>query len=175
MPEGPKIPRERAADEPGEVVEFPGSRVRTGPGNNLPLQLSSLIGRRRERAEAGMLLADRRLLTLTGPGGSGKTRLALAVAGDVADGFEDGVWWVSLVPLSDTELVPQAVASALGVRERPGQPLTGTLARDSPPRNYCWYWTTASTWWRHARGSPMRCSAPARACASSRPAARTWG
>ncbi len=74
-----------------------------------------------------MLLADRRLLTLTGPGGSGKTRLALAVAGDVADGFEDGVWWVALAPLSDPELVPQAVASVLGVREQPGRSMAETL------------------------------------------------
>jgi hypothetical protein len=121
MPEEPKLSREHATDEPGELVEFPGARTR--PGNNLPLQLSSLIGRDTERAEIGGLLAERRLLTLTGPGGSGKTRLALAAAGDVADEFQDGVWWVSLAPLSDPELVPQAVATVLKVRERPGRSL----------------------------------------------------
>jgi predicted ATPase len=74
-----------------------------------------------------MLLAERRLLTLTGPGGSGKTCLALAVAGDVAEDFQDGVWWVPLAALSEPELVSQAVASVLEVRERPGRSLTETL------------------------------------------------
>jgi hypothetical protein len=128
MPERPKLFRKNATDEPGELVAFPGAYARTRPGNNLPLQLSSLIGRHRERTKAGRLLAERRLLTLTGPGGSGKTRLALAVAGDVAEDFEDGVWWVALAPLSDPEFVPQAVAWVLEVREGPGRPLIETLA-----------------------------------------------
>jgi predicted ATPase/DNA-binding CsgD family transcriptional regulator len=125
MPETPELSRK---NEPGELVRFPGAQERTRPANNLPLQLSSLVGRDRERTEAGMLLAERRLLTLTGPGGSGKTRLALAVANDAAEEFEDGVWWVALAALSDPELVPQAVASVLEVRERPGRPSTETLA-----------------------------------------------
>jgi predicted ATPase len=125
MPETPELSRK---NEPGELVEFPGAHGPTGSRNNLPLQLSSLVGRDRERTEAGMLLAERRLLTLTGPGGSGKTRLALAVANDATEEFEDGVWWVTLASLSDPELVPQAVASVLGVRERPGRPMTEALA-----------------------------------------------
>jgi predicted ATPase/DNA-binding CsgD family transcriptional regulator len=125
MPETPELSRK---NEPGELVEFPGAHEPTGSRNNLPLQLSSLVGRDRERTEAGMLLAERRLLTLTGPGGSGKTRLALAVANDATEEFEDGVWWVTLASLSDPELVPQAVASVLGVRERPGRPMTEALA-----------------------------------------------
>jgi predicted ATPase len=125
MPETPELSRK---NEPGELVRFPGAQERARPANKLPLQLSSLVGRDRERTEAGMLLAERRLLTLTGPGGSGKTRLALAVANDAAEEFEDGVWWVALAALSDPELVPQAVASVLEVRERPGRPLTETLA-----------------------------------------------
>ena len=96
--------------------------------NNLPLQLTGLVGREREIAEVGRLLADARLLTLTGPGGSGKTRLALTVAGEVVEEYEDGAWVVELAPLSDPELVPQAVASVLGVREVPGSPLLKTLA-----------------------------------------------
>ena len=71
-------------------------------------------------------LAGARLLTLTGPGGSGKTRLALEVAAEV-EGYEDGAWFVELAPLSDPELVPQAVASVLGVREVPGTPLADSL------------------------------------------------
>jgi predicted ATPase/DNA-binding CsgD family transcriptional regulator len=125
MPETPELSRK---NEPGELVRFPGAHEPTGTRNNLPLQLSSLVGRERERTEAGTLLAERRLLTLTGPGGSGKTRLALAVANDATERFEDGVWWVALAALSDPELVPQAVASVLDVRERPGQPLTEALA-----------------------------------------------
>ena len=128
MPETPELSRKDAADETGELVRFPGARKR--PGNNLPLPLSSLVGRERERTEARQLLAERRLLTLTGPGGSGKTRLALAVAGDVAGEFEDGVWWVELAPISDPELVAQEVARVLTIKEQPGRSMTETLARD---------------------------------------------
>src|SRR5215203_4123889 len=96
--------------------------------NNLPLQLTGLVGRQREIKEVGRLLAEARLLTLTGSGGSGKTRLALAVATEVVEDYGDGAWLVELAPLSDPELVPEAVASVLGVREAPGSPLLGTLA-----------------------------------------------
>ena len=69
-----------------------------------------------------------RLLTLTGVGGSGKTRLALEVAKDLVGAYPDGVWLVELASLSEGDLLPQAVAKAVGVPERPGQPLTDTLA-----------------------------------------------
>jgi predicted ATPase/DNA-binding CsgD family transcriptional regulator len=98
------------------------------PGNNLPFQLTSLIGREKEISEVeGLLVEKARLLTLIGPGGSGKTRLALAVAADMVEGFDDGVWLVELAPLSDLELVPQAVASVLGIRETPGTALVDSL------------------------------------------------
>ena len=74
------------------------------------------------------LLEDSRLLTLTGSGGCGKTRLALAAAGELSEGFEDGVWLVELAPLADPSLVAQAVAATLGVREQPGRSLTETLS-----------------------------------------------
>ena len=96
---------------------------------NLPARLSSLVGRQREITEIAHALEASRLLTLVGAGGSGKSRLALEVAGSVEEKFEDGVWWVDLAPLSDESFVPQAVASALGVREQPGQRLTQTLVR----------------------------------------------
>jgi predicted ATPase/DNA-binding NarL/FixJ family response regulator len=105
------------------------------PDNNLPFQLTSLVGRQREISEVEGLLAEARLLTLTGPGGSGKTRLALAVAAEVVEDYEDGSWLVELAPLSDPELVAQAVASALSVREEPGIPLVKTLADYLAPRN----------------------------------------
>jgi predicted ATPase/DNA-binding CsgD family transcriptional regulator len=98
------------------------------PRNNLPFQLTSLIGREKEISEVGRLLVERtRLLTLTGPGGSGKTRLALAVAADLVGRFDDGVWLIELAPLSDQDLVPQAIASVLGVRETPGTALADSL------------------------------------------------
>jgi len=90
------------------VVAFPGGHVDARPSdNNLPLRLTSFIGREREMAEVKrLLLAETRLLTLTGSGGCGKTRLALAVASDVVQEFEDGAWLVELTSLSDPGLVP---------------------------------------------------------------------
>jgi non-specific serine/threonine protein kinase len=115
-------------DDSGSPVGF--SRAAERPADNLPLGLSSFIGREREIAEVQGLIAATRLLTLCGPGGAGKTRLALAVAAGLVEKFEDGVWWVELAPLSDPELVPQAVAQAMMIREEPGRSLTDTLAQD---------------------------------------------
>jgi predicted ATPase len=89
--------------------------------------LTSFVGREREMAEASKILDTDRLLTLAGPGGSGKTRLALAVASEVIWRFQDGVWLVELASLPDPDLVPQTVAAVLGVRETPGDPLVETL------------------------------------------------
>jgi predicted ATPase len=118
---------EDLADDPGSLVASPKTTARSLPRNNLPLELSSFVGRGREINEIEGLLADHRLLTLAGPGGSGKTRLALRVAAEVAEGFEDGVWLVELAPLSDPDLVSRAVASVLGVRETPGTDLVDSL------------------------------------------------
>jgi non-specific serine/threonine protein kinase len=86
------------------------------------------VGREREIAELEKLLSgEARLLTLIGPGGCGKTRLALSAAFRLAGDFESGVWWVELAPLSDPDLVAQAVARALGVREAPGRSQTEAL------------------------------------------------
>ena len=98
------------------------------PPNNLPLELSSFVGREKELTEVRRLLVDGRLLTLTGPGGCGKTRLALVAAGDLVGGFEDGAWLVELASLADPALVQGAVASTLGVREQPGSQPTETLS-----------------------------------------------
>jgi predicted ATPase len=102
-------------------------RIPEGPPHNLPFQLSSFVGREREISEVRRLLEDNRLLTLTGSGGCGKTRLALAVASELVGDFDDGAWWVELASLSDPDLVPQAMASALGVREVPGHSVTEVL------------------------------------------------
>jgi predicted ATPase/DNA-binding SARP family transcriptional activator len=96
--------------------------------HNLPAPRSSFVGRQREMGEIKRALAMTRLLTLTGVGGSGKTRLALEVGRDLVGVYPDGVWLVELASLSDPALVPQVVAGALEVPERPGEPLTDELA-----------------------------------------------
>jgi non-specific serine/threonine protein kinase len=94
---------------------------------NLPVQLTSFVGRRREGAEARNLLSVSRLVTLTGPGGAGKTRLALKLAGDVRRAFGNGVWLVELDQLRDPALVSHTVAEALGLRDLSGRPLMAAL------------------------------------------------
>ena len=86
--------------------------------NNLPLQLTTFVGRSREKAEVAGLLASNRLLTLMGAGGAGKTRLALAVAADALPQFPDGVWFVEFAPLADPALVTRAAAAVLGVADQ---------------------------------------------------------
>src|SRR4028118_1260142 len=101
----------------GQVLSLRGRREGTpGPPNNLPSEFSSFVGREKELAEVERLLTNARLLTLTGSGGCGKTRLALAAARRLEGGFADGVWLVDLAPLADPSLVPQTVASVLGTR-----------------------------------------------------------
>ncbi|HEX2036046.1 MAG TPA: NB-ARC domain-containing protein, partial [Chloroflexota bacterium] len=92
------------------------------------------MGREAELAEVTSRLATTQLLTLTGAGGCGKTRLALEVARGLIGHFPDGVWLVELAPLSDPALVPQAVAAVLGVSDVPGQPLTTTLREALRPK-----------------------------------------
>ena len=104
------------------------------PLDNLPLELTSFIGREREVAEVERLLRDRRLLTLCGPGGSGKTRLALAVAQELVEVFEDGVWWVELASISEPKLLVRAVAAVLGVPESQDTSSTGDLVDYLRPR-----------------------------------------
>ncbi|HVC30616.1 MAG TPA: AAA family ATPase, partial [Steroidobacteraceae bacterium] len=103
-----------------------------GAHGNLPLPLSSFVGREREQAEVLRLLATTRLLTLTGAGGSGKTRLALEVGWRAVT--RDGVWMVELAPLSDPRLLAEAVASALHVSDQRGRPATESLIAHLRPR-----------------------------------------
>ncbi len=101
----------------------------TAPYHNLPIALTPLVGRESAAAEVADLVRrdDVRLLTLTDPGGVGKTRLALRVAADVADGFADGAWFVPLAPITDPNLMLSAVAQALGVWEAADEPLAARL------------------------------------------------
>jgi predicted ATPase/class 3 adenylate cyclase len=123
---------------PDLPADFPPLASLSTRRHNLPIQLTSFVGRENELAEIGHLLESTRLLTLTGPGGTGKTRLSLQVAAELlaashepstgnADRFPDGVWLVELAPLADPALVPQAVATVLDLREDAGRPLLATL------------------------------------------------
>ena len=94
---------------------------------NLPFPISSFVGRQRELAEIKLTLSSARLLTLTGIGGCGKTRLAIQTAIYHLDAFQDGVWWVDLVPLTDVSLVTPAIAKVFGVREQNGWSLDEIL------------------------------------------------
>lgn len=95
---------------------------------NLPISLTSFVGRKRELNEVKERIKATRLLTLTGPGGSGKTRLALQLGTDLIDSFKHGVWWVDLTALTDKSLVPYSIAKSLGAHEVANQSLLETLA-----------------------------------------------
>lgn len=103
---------------PGNRVDDP---IAKKPLTNLPVALTSFIGREREQAEIKALITKNRLVTLTGPGGSGKTRLAMQVAMELTDIYRNGVWWVELAALKDSILVPQTVMKAVGLPEQSGR------------------------------------------------------
>jgi predicted ATPase/class 3 adenylate cyclase len=105
----------------GLPADFPPPRTLDARPNNLPVQLTSFIGRNDEIARIGQLLGRTRLLTLTGTGGTGKSRLALQVAAQILTEFRDGAFFVDLSSLTDPDLVPSAVARALGVPEVAGR------------------------------------------------------
>ncbi len=97
------------------------------PRSNLPVPASRFIGRESQLVELKRLLSDARLVTLIGPGGVGKTRLSLQAAHELLPDFADGVWLIELAALTDAAIVPQAIATVLGVHEEPDRPLTTTL------------------------------------------------
>jgi class 3 adenylate cyclase len=115
----------------GLPSEFPPVRTLESHPDNLPLQPTSLVGREREVEEEVERIRSEevRLLTLTGPGETGKTRLALQAAADLLEDFEDGVFFVALATITDRELVPSTIAGPLGLEESAQQPLIETLKR----------------------------------------------
>jgi non-specific serine/threonine protein kinase len=115
------------ASPPSSASATRGAVGLPAPRHNLPVQPTAFIGRERELARATDLLRGTHLLTLTGTGGCGKTRLALRMAADLGETYADGVWLAELAPLADPALIAQTVASALGLREEPGQPIRTTL------------------------------------------------
>ncbi|PWT83837.1 MAG: adenylate/guanylate cyclase domain-containing protein [Acidobacteria bacterium] len=108
-------------------ADFPPLKTLDTRSHNLPIQSTSFVGRDRELQQVKALLRSERLVSLTGSGGVGKTRLALHAGADSIDEFYDGVWLVELASLTDASLVPQAVAAVLGIREQPGTALIDTL------------------------------------------------
>lgn len=110
--------------------EFPPLRVaRNADAPNLPAQLTSFVGRVTQMADVRELLSDSRIVTLTGAGGAGKTRLAIRVAADIATEFRDGVSYVDLAPVTHEAVVPVAVARSLGLPDQPGRSTVETLAK----------------------------------------------
>ena len=103
--------------------------------SGLPVGVAAFVGRERERAKVADLVADARVVTLTGSGGCGKTRLAVEVVGDVASRFSDGACWVDLQGVSEPGLVAPAIGGAVDVHERPEQALTDTLAEQLHARH----------------------------------------
>ncbi|HEX2032450.1 MAG TPA: adenylate/guanylate cyclase domain-containing protein [Actinomycetota bacterium] len=112
----------------GLPSEFPPPRTVDARPNNLPLQLTSFVGRHDELRAVVELLAGHRLVTLTGPGGTGKTRLAIQAAAEALVDFRDGAFFVDLSPLTDPDLVPAAIAETLGVREALDRALLDSVA-----------------------------------------------
>jgi predicted ATPase len=108
-------------------AEFPPLRSVPSHPNNLPTQLTSFIGREKELADIQKLLADTHMLTLIGPGGTGKTRLSVQVASALLDRFPDGLWLVELAPVLDPLLVPRATAMTIGLRDEPQRPVIDML------------------------------------------------
>ncbi len=120
---------------PDLPTDFPPLRSLGAHPHNLPIPLTSFVGRAREIAEVKALLLQDRLVTLTGSGGAGKTRFALQMAADLVENYPDGVWLAELAPIADPALVAKTVASALGVPEQPGRDMTETLIDALRPKS----------------------------------------
>ena len=121
----------------GLQAEFPPLRSLGNPAlpNNLPAQLSAFIGREREVAEVRALVESARLVTLTGAGGCGKTRLGLQVAAELLDGSGDGVWLAELAAVTDQDAVPAAISQALRLAAQPGRPALEALLDALAPQD----------------------------------------
>jgi predicted ATPase/class 3 adenylate cyclase/DNA-binding CsgD family transcriptional regulator len=130
LPDLPRPERVVQLCHPDLVNEFGPLRIsKPVVSQRLPVQLTSFVGRDAELATLRELLADNRLVTLTGAGGVGKTRLAVEIAAQLTKEFADGVWYVDLAPVTDPEVVPIAVARALQLPDQPGRSTIDTLTR----------------------------------------------
>jgi len=113
---------------PGLERQFPRPRTLAAAPHNLPSPAASFVGRGGERDSLRVMLGTHRLVTVVGPGGAGKTRLSLEVAGEAVPAYGDGVWFVDLAAVTDPYLVAMSVAESIGVRPEPGRPIVDTLA-----------------------------------------------
>ena len=113
-----------APDLPSDFLHL---RTLDAHPNNLPTQLTSFVGREKELTDVKKLLQDTHLLTLIGPGGTGKTRLSVQAASEMLDQYPDGIWFVELAPISDALLVPRSTAIAIGLREEPQRQVMDVL------------------------------------------------
>jgi len=111
----------------GLPVDFPPLKTLDAYRHNLPIQLTSFIGRETEMDEISQKISEHHLVTLAGVGGTGKTRLSLQVSADLVDSFPDGVWFVQLAPVVDPTLVPRTTAMAIGLRDEPQRPVIDML------------------------------------------------
>jgi non-specific serine/threonine protein kinase len=121
----------------GERPENPANFPELAVPNNLPIQRTSFIGREEPLAEVRQLLGSSRLLTLTGTGGCGKTRLAIEVARHLGDNYPDGIWLVELAPLMDPALIGPTTVVAIGARQSPGKPIVQTLIEHLRAKQVC--------------------------------------
>ncbi|MDB5073111.1 MAG: regulatory protein LuxR [Candidatus Eremiobacteraeota bacterium] len=115
---------------PALRADFPALRSLEARPNNLPFEISSFVGRKQELADVRGALDRRRLVSIVGPGGIGKTRLALQAAADMIDRFEDGAWIVTISPLRSGDLIAHAVADVLRIRETPHERIEETVTRE---------------------------------------------
>jgi hypothetical protein len=153
---------------------FPPLKSLNALPNNLPLQLTSFIGRQREMQEARKLLASARLLTLIGPGGTGKTRLSLQVAAEQLPEFKDGVWLIELAPLADPAFIVSTIASVLGLHEVPGIPLLNVLIDYLRAKSLLLILDNCEHLIEPAPGLRINSCEPVRSSRSSPPAAKPW-
>ncbi|MGW0501521.1 ATP-binding protein [Micromonospora sp. NPDC003241] len=112
---------------PGLERQFPRPRTADAVAHNLPIPVTSFVGRQAERIELRELVAGHRLVTVLGAGGGGKTRLAVELSIDLVDEYPDGVWFVDIASVTDPGLVAFAIAAVLGLRPEPGRPMVDTL------------------------------------------------
>ncbi len=118
---------------PGLETDFPRPRTEAA-AHNLPHQATTFVGRGAECIELATLVETHRLVTVVGPGGAGKSRLAVETAGGLVERFPDGVWYVDVAPVTDSGLVAFAVAAVLGLRPEPGRPILDTLVESAAGR-----------------------------------------
>jgi hypothetical protein len=141
-------------------VDFPPIQTVAEHTGNLLLQVSSFIGRVRELKQTAAALGESRVVTLTGAGGVGKTRLALQVAGQMAARFGDGAWLSDLAPVRDPAAVDDAVAAVFSVTAPAGLTTSEALVEFLRGNRCCWCWITVSICWKQRRRWPMYSSGP---------------